>query len=86
MQKYQNVPRFNGVYSRDNLSKKKGGAYVINLDECADVSTHWIASYVLNIEIVYLDSFGVEHVSKENKKFIGNKLIETYIFRIPAIQ
>ena len=33
---YQNEPRFNGVYSRDNLRKK----YVINLDEYADVGTH----------------------------------------------
>ena len=30
---YQNQTRFNGVYSRDNLSKIKNGAYVINLDE-----------------------------------------------------
>ena len=38
---YQNEPRFNGVYSRDNLPKtKKNGAYVINLDEYADVSTY----------------------------------------------
>ena len=34
IQKYdQNEPRFNGVYSRDNLLKIKDGAYVINLDE-----------------------------------------------------
>ena len=31
---YQNEPRFNGVYSRDNLPKKiKDGAYIINLDD-----------------------------------------------------
>ena len=30
---YQNQTRFNGVYSRDNLSKIKDWAYVINLDE-----------------------------------------------------
>ena len=31
---YQNKPRFNGAYSRDNLPyKQKNGAYVINLDE-----------------------------------------------------
>ena len=44
---YENEPRFNGVYSRDNLPKTiKNGAYVINLDEYADVGTHWIALYV----------------------------------------
>ena len=31
---YQNKPRFNGVFSRNNLPKKiKVGAYVINIDE-----------------------------------------------------
>ena len=35
---YENKPRFNGVYSRNNLPKKiKFGAYVINLYEYADV-------------------------------------------------
>ena len=43
---YQNKPRLNGVFSRDNLfKKKKDGAYVINLSEYADVGTHWIALY-----------------------------------------
>ena len=38
---YQNEPRFNGVFSRDNLPNKiKIGAYVINLDEYANTSTH----------------------------------------------
>ena len=35
---YQNEPRFNGVFSRNNLPLKiKCGAYVINLDEYADL-------------------------------------------------
>ena len=43
---YQNEPKFNGVYSRDNLPKTiKNGAYVINLEEYADVGTHWIGLY-----------------------------------------
>ena len=39
---YQNEPKFNGVYSRNNLPKIKDGAYVINLDEYKSVGTHWI--------------------------------------------
>ena len=39
---YKNEPRFNGVYSRDNLPKIKDGAYVINLDEYSDIGTHWL--------------------------------------------
>ena len=82
---YENEPRFNGVYSRNNLPKIiKNGAYVINLDEYADVGTHWIALYVKNNDVIYFDSFGVEHVPKEIKKFIGNKDIKTNIFRIQA--
>ena len=44
IQKYQNEPRFNRSYFRDNLSETiKDGAYVINLDEYADVGSHWIS-------------------------------------------
>ena len=43
---YQNEPRFNGVYSRDNLQRMKDGAYIINLDEHSDIETHWVALYV----------------------------------------
>ena len=43
---YQNEPKFNGVYSRNNLHKIKDGAYVINLDVFKSVVTHWIALYV----------------------------------------
>ena len=80
---YQNEPRFIGVYSRDNLLyKTKNGAYVINLDEYSDIGTHWIALYVNNKTVTYFDSFGIEHIPKENKKFIGNKNIITNIYRI----
>ena len=65
---YENKPRFNDVFSRDNLPKKiKDGAYVINLDEYADVGTHWIALFCNRSEIVYFNSFGVEHVPEEIK-------------------
>ena len=37
---YQNEPRFNGVYSRENLPKIRDGSYVINLDECYHNGTH----------------------------------------------
>ena len=86
IQKYcQNEPRFNGVFSRNNLSLKiKDGAYVINLDEYADVGTHWIALFCNRNKIVYFDSFGVEHVPAEIKEFIGNQNIMANIFRVQA--
>ena len=62
---FQNEPKFNGVYSRDNLPDKiKDGAYVINLDEYSDIETHWIALYALNNNATYFDSFTVEHIPK----------------------
>ena len=81
---YQNEPRFNGVYSRDNLPKIKDGAYIINLDEYSDIGTHWVALYVQNNNVTYFDSFGVEHIPKEIKEFVKNKNIITNIFRIQA--
>ena len=67
---YQNEPRFNGIYSRDNLSERssteiKDRAYVINLDEYSDIGTHWISLYEQNNDANYFDIFGVEHILKE---------------------
>ena len=92
---YQNEPRFNGVFSRDNLPNTiKNGAYVINLDEYHDIGTHWVALYVQstsvydtyanNKTVTYFDSFGVEHIPKEIMKFISRKEIITNIYRIQA--
>ena len=93
MQKfYENEPLFNGVYSRDNLTKIKNGTYIINLDEYSDIGTHWIAFWVSgasptdvdNNDVTYFDSFGVEYILKEIKAFINDKNIKTNIFRIQA--
>ena len=78
---YQNEPRFNGVYSRDNLPKLEDRAYVINLDECSNIGTHWMALCVQNNDVTYFDSFGVEHIPKEVKKFVGNKNLKTNSFK-----
>ena len=40
--------------------------------------------YVKNNDITYFDSFRVEHIPKEIKKFIGNKNVIANIFRIQA--
>ena len=82
---YKNEPRFNGVYSRDNLPRIKDGDYITNLDEYFDIGTHWIALQINNINnTIYFDSFEVEHIPKEIKTFISNKNIKTNIFRIQA--
>ena len=81
---YQNEPRFNGVYLRDNLPRITDGAYVINLDEYSDIVTHLLALYVQNNDVTYFDSFEAEHIPKEIETFAGNKNIKTNIFRIQA--
>ena len=40
--------------------------------------------YVHNNNVTYFDSFGVEHIPKEIRTFIGNKNIKTNIFRMQA--
>ena len=46
---YQDKSKFNGFYSRNNLSKTKDGTYIINFAEYESIGTHWIALYV-NVE------------------------------------
>ena len=68
---YQNEPRFNGLCSRDNLPRIRDGAYIINLDEYSDIGTHWIALHVQNTDVTHFDSFGVEHIPEEIKKYFS---------------
>ena len=89
---YKNEPRFNGVFSRNNLpeynsiKKIKDGAYMINLDQYPNVGTNWIAIFYKKIGFVHFDSFGVEYIPEKIKDFIeklpGNKSINANIFRI----
>ena len=74
---YQKEPKFNGVYSR-NLPEIKDGACMTNLGECESIGTHL---YVNVKNVTHFASFGVEHITKEIRKFIGNKNITTNIYR-----
>ena len=81
---YKNEPRFNSIFSRNNLPKKiRDGAYVINFDEYALLGTHWIALFCNRNEI-----------PEEIKEFIDrrflnssasqNKNMKAKIFRVQA--
>ena len=78
---YQNKPKFNDAYSRNNLPKIKEGGYLINLGDYESIGTHWIALYGNAENVTYFDSFGVEHIPKEIRKFIWNENIITNIYR-----
>ena len=70
------------ITPRSNLPKIKDGAYVINYDEYATVGTRLITIYVKTDLATYFASFGIEHIPKEVKKFVG-KVIRKY-YRIQA--
>ena len=80
---YQNEPKVNGVYSRNNSPKIKYGSYVINLDEYESIGSHSIALHVnsnngrASYDAIYFYNVRVENIPKEIKKFIGNKNIFT---------
>ena len=59
------------VFIREIIQQKnKDGAYVINLDEHADIGTHWVALFCKKNKSVCFDSFGVEHIPEETKLLI----------------
>ena len=62
--KYKNKPESKDVSSINNLSKKQELTYVIYLDECKSLRTHWIALFVNGENVTYFDSFGVKYISQ----------------------
>ena len=65
--KYLNYePRFNGVFSRDNLPRINDGANVINLDDKQSKGKHWVLLFISRHMAVYLDSFGIEYILQKN--------------------
>ena len=59
------LTKFNGVCSRDNLLKTNDEEYIINLDDNSDIGTPQVALYVLNNDVTFFDSFGLEHIPTE---------------------
>ena len=98
IQKYcKDEPRFNGVFSRNNLheynsiEKLKDETYIINLDEYANVATQWIALFCkkkmkLFISIVLVLNIFLNKLKillkNSLKELPGNKNIKTNIFQI----
>ena len=64
--------------------KIKDEAYVINLDDYAYVRPHYFALFCNRSEIVFSDSFCVEHVPEEIKEFARNKNIKANILWVQA--
>ena len=49
-------------FSRDNLTRIKDGAYIINLDDKQSKGTHWASLFIDRNIVVCFDSFGIEHI------------------------
>ena len=67
---YQFEGKFNGVYSRNNLSKIKDEASVIILDVFKSIGTHKMSLDISGDtvskyhNVIYFDSFGVKYIPK----------------------
>ena len=78
---------FNGVFSRNNLPDlPRDGGYVINLDDLGESGTHWVAIFVNGNRAIYFDSFGVEHLPREIKRFLRGKDLMVNIYRVQDIR
>ena len=62
---FQNEPKFNGVYSGNNLSNTTYRVYIKTL---GSIGTHWIPLYENKKNVTYFDSFGIGDIPKEIKK------------------
>ena len=72
---YKNEPRFNGVFSRNNLFKKiKDGAYIINLAEYADAGTYWIVCFVKEMKLFISINLVLNIFLKKLKNLLKNSL------------
>ena len=62
---YQNEPKSNNVYSRNNSPEISDGVSVTNLDKCKSIGIHWLTLYMNSDNAIYFASVRVEHIPKE---------------------
>ena len=67
------------------LKKIKDGAYVINLDEYADVGTHWIALYPINIKFFIFTVLELNMFLKKLKNLFEIKTYKQIYFEYKQI-
>ena len=83
---FNDESRFNGVFLRENLSRIKDSAYVINLGDKQSKGTHWVSIFIDRNTNVLFD-FGIireEYISQEVLSKIKDKSIAHNIFRIQS--
>ena len=79
---FSHKPKFNGVFSRNNLPIIKDGSCVINLDDEKSKGTHWVSLFTDGNIVKYFNSFRIEYIPQEVLNKIKDKSITHNIFRI----
>ena len=74
------MPRFNRVFSRNNVHKRRDGAFLSNPYKFKSIEWHWLALDGNSDSVKYLDSLEGEYILKE----IGNKSMTATVYRIQA--
>ena len=77
-------PRFNSVYSKNNLPRIKDRVYVINLHDNQSKGTHWVSLFIDRNTAVYFDSVGTEYIPQDVLNKIKDQSITHNIFRIQS--
>ena len=75
-------PRFNCVFSRNNLPRIKDEVYVINRDDKKSKRTNWVSLLIDRNIAAYFDSFGTECIPQVILNKIRDKSFTCSIFRI----
>ena len=71
---FNNEPRFNGAFSRNNLRRTKDGVHVINLNDKNSKGTHWISLFFDRNLAVYFDSLSIKYVPQKILNKIRDKI------------
>lgn len=84
IQRYHwNETLFKGVYSRNNFPDTvKDGIYITYFGKYKPIETQFKSLFSNGNNATSFDSFKVEHIPEEIKKFFGNRCIITNIYRI----
>ena len=78
---FNNEPRFNGVYSKDNLPRIKDETFFINLNDKQSKGTHWISLFIHKNTVTYFDSFGIKYIPQDVLSKIKHKSINHNVLR-----
>ena len=72
---YENVYRFNCVFSRDNLPRVKYGVHAINLSDKQSKGIHLVSLFLDRNMIAHLNYFGIENLTQHIAQRIKDKSI-----------